>query len=122
MNESPIFTKFHDLMAWLLHALRRFPRDQRPLSLEIHSELFAIQRSLLSAATTPARKEEHLQQADVELKMLRKNLLFCYELGLLNAGQFRHVTGLLSEVGALLGSWLNPKPKAKPGAKPGAPG
>jgi retron-type reverse transcriptase len=65
-------------------------------------------------------KVEHLNKADIELKGLRKNLLLAHELGLFNDGQFRHVTGLVSEVGALLGSWLNPKPKTTPGAQSGA--
>lgn len=120
MTESPIFTRLHDLILWLLRALRRFPRDQRPLSLCIHEQLFAIQKLLISASVDAPHKVEHLNKADIELKGLRKNLLLAHELGLFNDGQFRHVTGLVSEVGALLGGWLNPKPKTTPGAQSGA--
>ena len=118
MKESPIFTKFHDLMLWLFQALRRFPRDQRPMSLEIHRELFAVQKLLISAALLPLRKDEHLQQADIELKALRKNLLICYELGVLSAGQLHHVTSLVAEVGAMLGAWLGGKSKEASGRNP----
>ncbi|RIK53551.1 MAG: hypothetical protein DCC57_08150 [Chloroflexi bacterium] len=83
MKESPIFTRTHDLLKWLLPATRKFPRQYRYRN----------------------RQAEHLLQADLALAGLRKSLLLCYELDLLSAGQYRHVSELAQEVGRLLGGW-----------------
>lgn len=67
--------------------------------------------NLLLAWRNERRAVEPLEQADSELKALRKNLLICYKMGVLSAGQFQHVTRLVAEVGALLGAWLKDEKK-----------
>ena len=48
---------------------------------------------------------DHLLRADIQLTSLRKTLLLCYELELLSAGQYHHVSAMVQEVGRLLGGW-----------------
>ena len=105
-NESPIFTRVHDLLLWLLPATRKFPRDQRfTLAEPLRTCAYALQEELTAAALDTAQTREHLVAADIALNLLRKRLLLCYELQLLSAGQYRHVSELTKEVGALLGAW-----------------
>ena len=40
---------------------------------------------------------------------LRKTLLLCQELGLLQDGQYRHVSQIVANIGNRLGSWRNPE-------------
>ena len=47
-----------------------------------------------------------LRQADVELDRLRYTVRLCRDLELLSQKQYRHASGLLAEVGRLLGTWL----------------
>lgn len=106
MNESPIFTRTHDLLLWLIQATRKFPRDQRfGLALRINDAAFTLQEKLTLAAVDTAHTGRHLVAADVALNLLRKRLLLSYEMGFLGAAQYRHVSALTHEVGNLLGGW-----------------
>jgi hypothetical protein len=109
VNESPIFTHTQDLLRWLLPATRKFPRDQRfVLAARLNDVAFTLQEKLTLAAVDKARTERHLIAADVALNLLRKRLLLCYEMGLLTAGQYQHVSGLTRTIGNLLGAWRKP--------------
>lgn len=79
MQESPIFTRTHDLLRWLLAA-----RVQDPA--------FDVQAALTAAAQDRSHTAEHLVTADVAL-------------ALLSADQYRHASGLTAEMGRLLGTW-----------------
>ena len=106
MNESPIFTHTHDLLRWLLSAIRKFPREQRfVLAQRIHQQAFAFQDALLAAALDRRNQRAHLLEADIRLAGLRKTLLLCNEMGLLSDKQFRHVSKMVQRVGKLLGGW-----------------
>lgn len=106
MKESPIFTRTHDLLLWLLRATRKFPREYRfTLAQELHRQLFALQNALVAAGLDRTGQATHLLQADIALTNVRKTLLLCHDLGLLSADQYRHVSELTQEVGRLLGGW-----------------
>ncbi|MCB9150259.1 MAG: four helix bundle protein [Caldilineaceae bacterium] len=106
MNESPIFARVQDLLRWLLPATRKFPREYRfTLAQEVTRHGFALQEALVAAGLDRRQAPAHLLRADMALTNLRKLLLLCYELELLSAGQFRHVSQMTAEVGRLLGGW-----------------
>lgn len=110
MNESPVFTKTHDLLLWLLLTTRKFPRDQRfVLARRVQDQAFALQDALVAAGLDPVNRLRHLALADRALAGLRKTLLLCHEMQLLSDGQYRHVSGLTAEVGRLMGSWIAKK-------------
>ena len=46
---------------------------------------FALQDALIAAAIDQAHRKEHLRQADIALTGLRKTLLLCLDLELLQA-------------------------------------
>jgi len=114
MNESPIFTRTHDLLRWLLTTTRKFPRDQRfVLAQRIHGQAFALQDALVAAGLERRHQAEHLQSADIALNGLRKTLLLCFELDFLSSSQYRHVSEMTSEVGRLLGGWRKQRPSGE---------
>ncbi len=105
-KESPIFSRTHDLLRWLVPAARKFPRDQRfLLAQRLLGKAFALEDALVAASVDRGRRAEHLLQADVALSGLRRVLYLCHELEYLSDGQLRHVTGMVAEVGRLLGGW-----------------
>lgn len=105
MRESPLFTRTHDLVLWLLQATRSFRREQRfVMAQRLIDSAFALQDSLIASNRDKTREATHLIQADIHLTSLRKSLLLCLELGLLTPGQYRHVSQIDSEVGKLLGA------------------
>lgn len=110
MQESPIFTRLHDLLLWLLQATRKFPREHRfGLAQRLEDQAFDLQRTLVAAAIDTKHSTQHLADADIALTTLRKTLLLCRELDLLQAGQYRHVSEMAAEVGRLLGGWRRPQ-------------
>lgn len=105
MNESPIFVRLYDLLLWLMPAIERFPRSQRPgLGRAVQEAAFDLQR-YLTAASMSSDPQPLLQQADVELALLRARLRLCYDLQLLSLGQYEHVGRQVAEIGRLLGGW-----------------
>lgn len=48
----------------------------------------------------------HLQRADAHLNKLRLYLWLAHQWGWLTAGQYRHVSAMVAEVGRLLGGWV----------------
>jgi len=105
MKDSPIFVRTYDLLLWLIPAVEKFPRSQRPvLGRAVQEAALALQSHLtaagLSRAPLPA-----LEQADVALALLRARLRLCYDLRLLTPGQYEHAGRMLAEVGRLLGGW-----------------
>jgi hypothetical protein len=106
MKESPIFTRTHDLLLWVLRTTRKFPREFRfTLGQEVCAQAFALQKAQIAASLDSMRQAEHLVHADIALTSLRKLMLLCHELQLLDDGQLRHVGELLQEIGRLLGGW-----------------
>ncbi len=106
MNESPIFTRTHDLLVWLLRTTRKFPREYRfTLAQRINNQAFRLQDALVAASLDKAHASNHLLTADIALTGLRKTLLLAHDLTLLSPGQFRHVSEMTKEIGRLLGGW-----------------
>jgi hypothetical protein len=106
MHESPIFTRVHDLLKWLLAVTSKFRREQRfVMAARLNTQGFALQDALTAAALDRDHAADHLRQADITLAGLQKSLLLAYELDLLRAGQYRHGSELAREVGRLLGGW-----------------
>lgn len=66
MVQSSIFTKTFDLLAWLLPATLKFPREHRfVLAQRVQSSAFDFYE-VITAASLSKQSEEHLQQADVK--------------------------------------------------------
>ena len=107
-RETPLFAKTYDLLVYLLPAAEKFPRSQRVVLGRRISEIsLGFLDLLIKARKTPAKKRGALlRQADVELDRLRYTVRLCRDLELLTQKQYRYASGLLAEVGRLLGTWL----------------
>ena len=106
-QESPLFVKTYDLLVYLLPAAEKFPRSQRPVLGRRLQEIGLGFLDLLLAARkcTAAERPDLLRQADLALDQLRYTVRLCHEISLLSHRQYRHASGLLAEVGRLLGKW-----------------
>lgn len=107
-RETPLFAKTYDLLVYLLPAAEKFPRSQRVVLGRRISEIsLGFLDLLIQARKTSAKKRGVLlRQADVELDRLRYTVRLCRDLELLTQKQYRYASGLLAEVGRLLGTWL----------------
>ncbi|MBN1137801.1 MAG: diversity-generating retroelement protein Avd [Anaerolineae bacterium] len=107
-NESPLFAKTYDLLAYLFPAVDKFPRSHRAvLGRRIQETGLGMLDLLLSARKCPVEQRGSLlRQADLELDKLRYAVRLCHGISLLSLKQYRYASGLLAEVGRLLGTWI----------------
>jgi hypothetical protein len=105
MQESPIFSKTHDLLRWLLPATQKFPKDQRfVLAKRVQDAAFNFYEAITAAALHP-RPAQALQQADIELQRLRLYIRLSHDMQFISMGQYEHVSRMVVEIGKLLGGW-----------------
>lgn len=107
-EESPLFTKTYDLLAYLLAAVEKFPRYQRfGVGRRIQELSWSFLDTILAARKcTLQERSALLRQADLTLDRLRYTVRISNELALLGKKQYAYASGLLAEVGRLLGKWL----------------
>jgi cytosine/adenosine deaminase-related metal-dependent hydrolase len=107
VQQSPIFSKTYDLLVWLLPTTTKFPREHRfVLAKAVQETALRFQERLIEAGLSKGRSQQQaLAQADVDLTKLRFYLRLCQDLGIITPNQYRHVAGMVGEVGKLLGGW-----------------
>lgn len=106
MQESPIFSRTYDLLLWLLPQAGKFPRVHRfGLGERVVRQALDFQEVLIRAGLSKQERGSLLNEADVQLAILRQNVRLCKDLELLKLNQYEHVAGMLAEIGRLLGGW-----------------
>ncbi len=105
-RQSPIFVKTGDFMLWLLQHTEKFPKSERfRLARRIEDSAFAFHELLLQAARSK-QPRRILLAADLELDKLRFYLRLAHDRKLSTYQQNHYVSGMLTEIGRLLGGWL----------------
>jgi len=107
-DEMVIFTRAYDLVSWLLPLTLNFPRSQRLIvTARLQNSILNFQELLVEAnAQRGAKRAEKLRAADAELLKTRLYLRLCEKWGWLSAGQYRHASAMVAEIGRLLGGWM----------------
>jgi hypothetical protein len=107
-QDTPLYAKTYDLVAYLLSASEKFPRSHRyVLGRRLQEVALGFLDLLLAARKcAPEERGDLLQRADLELDRLRYTVRLCHEVGVFGLKQYRHASGLLAEVGRLVGKWL----------------
>jgi hypothetical protein len=107
-QDTPLFGRVYDLLAYLVPATDKFPRSQRPvLGRRVQEKGLALLDLLLAARKcTEKERPALLRQADLELDRLRYTVRLCRDIGLFSPKQYAHASELLAEVGKLVGTWL----------------
>ena len=113
-GSSPIFVKTYDLLVWLEQALAKFPKEQRfRLAARIEESLMRFYDLILYAARAKDRYSL-LREADIELEKLRTLLRAAKDVKAMNFQQYQHAAEMTTEVGKLLGGWMNKIKQATP--------
>jgi hypothetical protein len=105
--EMVIFTRTYDFLTWLLPVTNHFPRAHRhTFTNRLLDAAFDLRERLEEANLRRGRaRQERLERADEALARLRIYLRLAARWGWLSPGQYRHVAGMTSEIGRLLGGW-----------------
>ena len=108
MDESPLFTRTHDFLLWLLPQVQKFPRAYRfSLAERIQRNAMDFQDFIVSAGKS--RGDERLtwlKKADIALEQIRFWLRLSQELELFKINQYEHAARMMVEMGRLLGAWI----------------
>ncbi len=107
-QEMPIFSRTFDLLTWLLPVTNHFPRAHRhTFTHRLLAAAFELRERLEEANLRRGRaRTERLHRADEALARLRLYLRLAVQWHWLSAGQYQHVAKMTTEVGRLLGGWL----------------
>ncbi len=106
-SEMPIFTRTFDFLTWLLPASNHFPRAHRhTFTQRLLDSAFDLRERLEEANLRRGQGRIHsLAQADEALSRVRLYLRLAVRWDWLSAGQYQHVSEMISEIGRLLGGW-----------------
>ena len=103
-----IFTRTYDLVTWLIPQTMNFPRSQRfVMTRRLQDATLDLQERLVEAnRLRGGGRLERLRQADAALDKIRLYLRLAERWQWLTPGQYQHVSGMVKEVGELLGGWI----------------
>ncbi len=107
-SEMPIFTRTFDFLSWLLPQTNHFPRAHRfTFTQRLLDAAFDLREHLETAnRLRNSERMIYLHHADEDLEKIRLYIRLAVKWGWLNAGQYQHVAGMISEIGKLLGAWI----------------
>ena len=105
-DDLPVFTKWMELVEWLLPTTEKFPKKVRfSLSQRIDNLALDVVEDLVEARYS-RRKEEVLARANLRLEKLRVLLRVSYQQKHLPSRQYEHAMKALYNVGQMIGGWL----------------
>lgn len=107
-EEMVIFTRTYDFLTWLIPVTENFPRAQRfVVTQHLQHSALRFQETLVEANfMRGGQRLEKLRQADAELLKVRIYLRLCNRWQWLSNGQYHHASGMVVEIGNLLGGWI----------------
>ena len=113
MNQSPIFSKTYDFLLWLLNHTEKYPKSERfRMAQRLEDAAFEFYEHLIEAAHVHRRKRQILWQADLVLDKLRLYWRLAHGRRLASAKQYHYGAAQLTEIGNLLGGWIQSLPSA----------
>lgn len=96
------------MLDWLLPKAERFPKVYRStVTQRLMDAALNFQEAILEANVYEDKiRLRHLRHADVQLHKVRLYLRLVHRWGWLTVGQYEHVSGMVAEIGRLLGGWI----------------
>ncbi|MCB0037937.1 MAG: diversity-generating retroelement protein Avd [Anaerolineales bacterium] len=107
-SEMVILTRTFDFLNWLLPQAEKFPKVYRHnIAKRLIDAALDFQEAIFLAQAFEGQiRLRHLRQADAHLNMVRLYLRLTLNLRVLSSGQYQHVSGMVAELGRLLGGWI----------------
>ena len=105
-DAPPIVQKTYEAVQWLVPKVSRFPRAHRfTLGDRIAERSLQLLETVAGAAYSQLERPLLLDRATQQLTGLRYLLRLSHHLSLLGADSYGHSSGLLEEIGRMLGGW-----------------
>jgi hypothetical protein len=108
-QELKVIQDFYDFMLWLIQHTEKFPRHQRySLGIAMENRLQRILELLLRAKYS-REKAAFLNDANMELEVLRFQVRLAKDLKALPINSHGHAAEVMQGIGAQIGGWLASK-------------
>ena len=105
-QELKIIQDFYDFMLWLLGHIERFPRNHRySLGITMENRLQYILELLLRAKFS-RQKTKYLEDANIEMEILRFQLRLAKDIRALSIKSHGKATEQTLAIGSQIGGWL----------------
>ena len=112
-QELIVITKTYDLILWSCNHTSRFPRNHRfVLGERIERNLYNLLETLIAAKYTKNR-QRLLEQANLNLEILRFQMRLAKDLQCLKVESYAFAAKSIDEIGRLIGGWLRSRPEAR---------
>jgi len=104
-QELKVIADFYDFMLWLIRHTEKFPRHHRySLGVAMENRLQRILELLLRAKYSK-QKAGFLNDANIELEVLRFQVRLAMDLGALPVKSHEHAAEMMQRIGAQIGGW-----------------
>ena len=118
--ELVVITKLYDLVLWSCHHIAKFPRSHRfTLGDRLEVRLYLVLELMLKAKYTRSRLVL-LEQANLELELLRFQFRLAKDLRCLPVESYGYAARSVDEVGRLVGGWIRQSAPSRQSAAPDA--
>ena len=112
-SRPPIYTRFYDLLGWILDRTGKFPKNMR---FGLVQKIEQISLSLLEQfveAVYSSQRTRMYTAVNINLEKLRVFLRLSHDRELLSADQLRYAVGEIDEIGRMWHGWAGPKRAAR---------
>lgn len=107
--ELKVIQDFYDFMLWLIQHTEKFPRHHRySLGIAMETRLQRILELLLRAKYS-REKAGYLNDANMQLEVLRFQVRLAKDLKALPMKSHGHAAGVMQGIGSQIGGWLASK-------------
>ena len=112
-----IFTRTYDFLSWIIPCTQNFPRSQRfVVTKRLQDAALDFQERIIEANRLWGRARlARLHEADAELDKVRLYLRLVVRWEWMSESQYRHVSGMVKEIGKMLGGWIKQTKKLTEG-------
>lgn len=108
-QELKVIADFYDFMLWLIQHTEKFPRHHRySLGLAMENRLQTILMLLLKAKYSKD-KSQLLDQANIEIEVLRFQIRLAKDLRVLPVKSHGYAAQVMQSIGSQVGGWLKNK-------------
>ena len=108
-TRPPIYTKYYDLLGWILDRTAKFPKNMRFGIVQKIDGISLDTLELLIEALYRKDREVLYQPVNIGLEKLRVFLRLSHDRGLLSGDQLRYAVSEIDEIGRMWHGWAKPK-------------
>lgn len=109
MNEKPVIIQAsYDLLKDTIKIVNKFPRSQKfTLGDRLQNHLSDLMELYLRAYYSKnIQKKALLEEANIQLEILRHYYRIAYDFGFYNSLKYQHFASILQEIGRMTGGWI----------------